>query len=190
MIMNRKKKSSRLSRWVVKSLVGVFVALAFVGLLAVNSSAQEMATIQATATVISGLSVNGNNNLIFGNVSPGVAATVDKTTVGLAGSWGIAGTPNAEVQLTFTLPDSLQHVTDPVGIPITFAPTDGSYEDGNGGGQTAPAGALDPNLGATLRLGTAGTLNIWLGGTIFPSIIQTGGDYAADITLDVIYTGG
>lgn len=157
---------------------------------AVAAHGQEMATIQATATVVSSLSVNGTNNLIFGVVSPGSVVAVDKTTAGLAGSWGIAGTVNAEVQLTFTLPDSLQHTTDPVGIPITFAATDASYEDGSGGGQSAPAGALDPNLGATLRLGTAGALNIWIGGTIFPSIIQTGGDYASDIVLEVIYTGG
>lgn len=170
----------------------ILVLAQTLGLLACLASpgvAQETATIQATATVISGLTVTGGNDLIFGIVIPGTPKAVDRTDVGFAGSWGIAGTTNAEVALTITLPDSLQHETVAVGFPITFTNSDASYEDGTGGGQTAPAGTIDPNNPYTVRLGTAGSLQIWIGGTVFPSVTQTGGDYASDIMLSVIYTG-
>lgn len=168
----------------------LIIALALLFGLARNGIAQETATIQATATVISGMTVTGGNDLIFGAVTPGTPKAVARTDVGLAGSWGIAGTANAEVALTFTLPDSLQHETDPIGITIVFSNSDASYEDGTGGGQSAPAGTIDPNNPATARLGTAGSLQIWIGGTVFPSVTQTGGNYASDVILSVIYTGG
>ena len=152
--------------------------------------AQEVGTIQATATVVSGLSVSGTNDLIFGLVSPGVTKIVDKADIGLAGAWAVTGNPGSELQLTFTLPDSLRHLTATAAIPIQFSATDVAYEDGTGGGQTAPAGVLDPNLGGLLRIGGAGSLLLWIGGSITTSLTQTGGDYAADIVLEVIYTGG
>jgi len=166
--------------------LGVPAALA---LLPLAGMAQERATIQATATVVSSLTIVGNNNLQFGSVTPGVNKSVDKTTIGFAGEWEIAGAPTAEISMAFTLPDSLR-TTDSLGaMRISFSSTDASYDNGTGGGQAAPAGVLNPNGPAAHRLGALGQMLVWIGGMVHPSISQTGGDYAADILLTVAYTG-
>ena len=152
--------------------------------------AQESATIQALATVVSSLSITGNQNLQFGTVTPGVSKSVDKSEPGFAGEWSIVGTVGAEITLDFTLPDSLLLVGDSSnGLPIDFGPLDASFDDGSGGGQLAPSGSLDPNGLGTERLGAGGDMLVWIGGTVLPRISQTGGDYAEDVVLSVAYTG-
>jgi len=155
-----------------------------------KSQAQESAIIQATATVIAGITIIGSNDLVFGTVMPGVSKSIDKATTGFAGEWQIsAGTANSEISLTFTLPDSLQHTTVPTGMRIVFNSTDASYDDGTGGGQIAPTGVIDPNGPVARRVGATGTMNLWIGGTVIPRLSQTGGDYASDVTLTIAYTG-
>ena len=155
-----------------------------------DAAAQESATIQALATVISSLSIAGNTNLQFGTVTPGIIKAVDKTEPGFAGEWTVTGTVGAELTLDFVLPDSLILMGDStVGMPINFLSTDASFDDGAGGGQLAPSGTLDPNGLGTELLGAGGQLTIWIGGTVNPRIWQTGGDYAADVMLSVAYTG-
>ena len=154
-----------------------------------QAKAQESATIQALATVISSLSIVGVNNLQFGNVTPGVAKSVDKATPGFAGQWDITGTPGAEITIDFTLPDSLLRVSDStVGMPINFVATDASWDDGTGG-QLSPSGVIDPNGLSTERIGAGGTMNVWVGGLVLPRVSQGGGDYAEDVILTVAYTG-
>ena len=152
--------------------------------------AQETAIVQATATVLSALTIVGNNDLRFGTVTPGVDKSVDRTDVGFAGEWEITGAPSAEISLDFTLPSDLILVDSTVQMPITFTNTDASYEDGTGGGQTAPAGTVNPLGPSTETIGVGGTLFIWIGGRVSPGLTQTGGDYAADVMLTVAYTGG
>ncbi len=154
-----------------------------------TADAQEYGTIQALATVVTSLSVIGNSNLQFGAVTPGINKSVDKSTVGSAGEWLITGVANAEVTLDITLPDSLVTVDSLAFMRISFSNTDASYDDGTGTGQTGPAGTLNPVNFTTLRLGAGATLYVWIGGTVLPSISQTGGDYASDIVLTVAYTG-
>jgi len=171
---------------------GLIVTLIFAGLTLVGPPlvAQESATIQALATVISSLSISGENNLQFGNVTPGVNKSVDKSQPGFAGEWYITGTPGAEITLDFALPDSLLLVADSAnGLRVDFSNTDASFDDGSGGGQLAPAGTLDPNGMGTENLGGTGEMRVWIGGTVYPRISQTGGDYAEDVVLSVAYTG-
>ena len=158
------------------------------GISAPGLQAQETATIQALATVISALTVTGTNDLDFGNVTPGTPETVGKTDVGTAGEWSITGPAAAEVQITFTLPDSLHSAT--AAMPITFLGTDGSYEDGTGGGQAAPAGNLNPlNTNLVDLSAAAGTMTVWIGGQTTPSIGQAGGNYSANVEIIVTLTG-
>jgi hypothetical protein len=153
------------------------------------SQAQESAIIQATATVLSALTVRGINNLQFGTVTPGVSKAVNRTDVGFAGEWSITGPPGAEINLEFDLPDSLLLEDSTVGLRIDFTNTDASYDDGTGGGQTLPAGTLNPNGVETQDLGIGGEMEVWIGGRVSPRISQTGGDYAADVVLTVALTG-
>ena len=164
------------------------VLLVLVGL-ALPTQAQESAINQATATVLSALTILGNNDLIFATVTPGLDKSVDKATVGFAAEWEIAGAAGAELSIDFTLPTDLLLIDSTVTMPITFTNTDASFENGTGGGQTAPAGLINP-LGPTAeRFGGGGMLFIWIGGTVHPGLTQTGGNYAADIILTVAYTG-
>ncbi len=152
--------------------------------------AQESATIQALATVVSSLSITGNNNLQFGTVTPGISKLVDKSEPGFAGEWEITGAVGAEITLDFDLPDSLLLVSDSTnGLPINFSNIDASFDDGSGGGQLAPSGVLNPNGLGTERLGAGGQMSVWIGGMVQPRISQTGGDYAEDVVLSVAYTG-
>lgn len=170
-------------------ILGLLVASVLIMSPAITQ-AQESATIQALATVVSTLQVVGNNNLQFGTVTPGLNKLVDKSQPGLAGEWSISGTAGAELAISFALPDSMVLVADTtVGLRINFAGTDASWDDGTGGGQLAPAGTLDPNGPTTRRLGFSGGLLIWIGGGVIPRISQTGGSYAADVVLTVAYTG-
>ena len=91
--------------------------------------------------------------------------------------------------MSFILPDSLQHVTSHVGINIGFSAIDVSFDDGTGGGQVAPSGVLNPNAGNAERLGPTGVMTVWIGGTVYPSVSQSGGNYASDVELTVAYTG-
>ncbi len=150
--------------------------------------AQEHATIQALATVVSSLSIVGINDLQFGTVTPSVDKSVDKAEPGFAGEWEITGTAGVEISLDFALPDSLIHQLDSIGLRIDFTNTDVSYDDGSGG-QLSPTGVIDPNGPTAADLGGGGQLFVWIGGTVFPAIAQTHGDYAADIVLTVAYTG-
>lgn len=171
----------------LKSILGILFLFT---LSAPGLHAQESATIQATATVISALSVIGIHDLMFETVIPGTPKTVDKATIGRAGEFQLTGHDSAEVTLEFTLPDSLILLADTTRFMIVaFSNTDAAYDDGTGGGQTSPAGIINPNGPTTERLGTAGQMEIWLGGTVTPTITQTGGDYSADVTLTVTYTG-
>jgi uncharacterized membrane protein len=156
---------------------------------ALSVQAQESASIQATATVIAGIVITGEHNLIFGTVLPGIDKSVDKSDVGFAGEWEIHGNNSAEITLDFILPDSLIHTDSVAYLRINFNNTDASYDDGSGGGQTNPVAEINPNGPNTLNLGVTGYMNVWIGGIVQPTISQTGGDYSADVTLSVAYTG-
>lgn len=164
-------------------------------ILAIISSfvqAQETGTILATATVISGLRVDGDRNLNFGSVLPGVNKSVNKQVDGtFAGQWTITGSPSAEVVIDFVLPNFLYTIDSTASLPIAFGNADAAYDNGTGGGQTAPAGELNPNgPSAPMDLGAAdGAIIVWIGGTVMPAVWQTGGDYSADVILTAAYTG-
>lgn len=155
---------------------------------AAGVEAQESASIQALATVISSLSIVGTNNLLFGVVTPGVTRAIDKSTVGFAGEWEITGTGSAEISLDFSLPDSLRTADSLGAMRIDFSNIDASYSDGTGD-QVSPTGVLDPNAQAARPIGVGGIMTVWIGGTVYPRVSQTGGDYSAEILLTVAYTG-
>ncbi len=150
---------------------------------------QESGTIQAIATVVTSLSVIPMNNLNFGTIVPGIDKSVDKADIGFAGEWSVTGTASAEVTIDFTLPANLYTADSSAFLRAWFSPSDASYEDGTGGGQVAPAGILNPGGPSTKDIGAGGIITIWIGGTVRPTVSQTGGDYSGDIVLTVAYTG-
>jgi len=171
-------------------LLKAFLLAVTVLIMAVPSVlAQESASISATATVLPSMSVTGDNDLIFGSVLPDVNKSVNKATSGFAGAFHIQGNNGSEISVDFVLPTDLYTSDSSSTMTIVFTDTDASYDDETGGGQSSPTGVIDPRGLTTLNLGTSGAMDLWLGGTVQPAITQTGGDYSAEVTITITYTG-
>ena len=169
----------------------IILSLLLLGLMCLMASspivdAQESATIQAIAIVMPSLTVTGTNDLNFEEVVQGTPKYVDKSSSGFAGEWHITGTESADVNLEFTVPDSLR-IPGISSMEVRFGSTDASYDNGSGEGQSAPAGIFDPNINCTRNMGNEGNMTVWLGGTVVPEDRQANGIYSADITLTVTY---
>ncbi len=172
-------------RWWNRTVTGG-LGSALVLMVAAAAQAQpNSATIQATANVLTPLTVTAGASLVFGDVFPGVNESVAITDAG-AGSWSVAGQTDAEVTLTFTLPANLASGGNT--MPIVFGATDAGYNT-----TAAPGSAttFDPAGGATADLSAdaTGVLYIWIGGTVQPATNQAAGGYSAGVTLTVDYTG-
>jgi hypothetical protein len=161
-------------------------ALAVVAAMIVPTAAFAVTgTIQATANVLTPLSVSTDARALdFGDVFPGVAKSITPAA-GTSGLWQIAGNANAEVQMAFTLPTDLSDGTN--NMPISFGATDAAYHDANVIGSAV---SFDPSGTYTDRLeATTGDGFVWLGGTVNPGPVQPAGNYSATVSLDVVYTG-
>jgi hypothetical protein len=105
------------------------------------------------------------------------------------GTDGVRGrVGDAPMTVDFTLPDTLRTADTLGAMRIDFGATDASYSDGTGS-QPAPTGTINPNGPIVRRVGAGGMLIVWIGGTVYPRVSQTGGDYSAEILLTVAYTG-
>lgn len=149
-------------------------------LLPVAASAQATGDVTATATVLTPLSVNGVDDLEFGDVLPGVATTVLPTDLS-AGLYDVAGEGDSEIDIGFTLP------TDLVGpasatMPISFGNNSAAHSDGG-----VPQ-FFDPNTGTNADL-SGGALQVFIGGTVTPAFDQAPGSYSSIVTMTVAYTG-
>ena len=97
-------------------------------------------------------------------------------------------TAAAELSLTFTLPTVLTHSSGIGTMPIVFTGSDAAYSDGTGS-QSVPTGAINPLGPSTANIGAGGLMFVLIGGTVQPSISQSGGDYTSSVTLSIAYTG-
>jgi len=171
----------------MKYYLFLFVVLSLVLLMGGVAFAQPEASITATATVLSPLTISGDQNLNFGDVLPGVNSSVDKTTdAGTnAGKFSISGNPSSEINLAFTaLPSTLSDGSNT--LSISFSSTDaGHTANSDGSSQTA----FDPSSSTTATLSTGGNLYVFLGGTVQPTHTQTAGTYTGTVTLQIYYTG-
>ena len=130
-----------------------------------------------------GFSVTGQRDLRFQTVIAGIPTTVMWDS-NQAGRWRLRGDAGSEVQLDFiNLPTHLQNGVHL--MPVSFSTTDAHWRSPGGGGEAT----FDPAVGTTARFGNSGQIFVYIGGTVIPPRAQQGGDYVADIDLDVYYTG-
>ena len=140
------------------------------------------------------MSVTATHDLAFGDVLQGVPKTADKTLVSDAGVFQVTGEGGKEVSLYMQLPDYLWNSTNEDRLVIAFSST-GADIDTTAAGTPAAHGAgavvdqdphnlPDTNIGATDNI-----LQIYLGGTVYPTVDQRADAYTADIVLTVAYTG-
>lgn len=150
-----------------------------IGLAPLASAQSNSGSITATAVVQQPISVTGAVNLSFGNVFPGVPATVALTDAG-AGRYDVAGAASAPVTLSFTtLPGNLTFGAN--NLPVVFTSGYNATNTAAGATSFAPAG------GATTALSGTGALFVFLGGTVTPAVNQAAGTYTGTITLQVTY---
>ena len=150
----------------------LFIGVTLSFLLAASSPAQ-------TITV--------NNNLVFGNMFPGIPNTISKYTAGAAAEFHVAGTESSEISIQFTLPTYMNK--NGFSIQLIFFNTDCSIDTLASPSQSSPLfDNLNPWTTLIYRLGSAG-LTLWLGGTAVPKVVQPPGSYTATIVLTVAYTG-
>jgi hypothetical protein len=179
------------------SLKGTIAAAVVVLLLAGTSWSQDVATGQATATLQIALTVTATSALAFGSVYQGVTKTIAKDNAS-AGVFTITGQPDANIAVYMQLPDYL--TTDVASgngddrMVVAFSTTDANVDTTGAADPTAFVAGNgwideDPhNFSSAITVGSAGT-NVYLGGTVWPSVDQKAGDYEADIILTVAYTG-
>lgn len=166
------------------------MVLVFIG----SSLAQDVATGNATANVLAVLVVTATHDLAFGDVLQGVPKTADKTVIAEAGVFQITGAGGKEISMHLQLPDYLWNSTNTDRLVIAFSSTDADLDTTAAGTPAAhglgaivdqdPHNLSDNNLGATDNI-----LQIFMGGTVYPTVDQRADAYEADIILTVAYTG-
>lgn len=160
------------------------LSLAVVALLVVGASAAQAqsANIDATATVVTALTVTTGQDLDFGNVFPGAGNQTVAPTDGTSGRFTLNGALGAEVSMTFTLPASLAGP----GAPMLI----GSWAGLQNNVATPGGAAFVPGAGILGTLDAAtGDLFIFLGATLTVPAVQAAGSYTGNIVLDAVYTG-
>lgn len=128
-----------------------------------------------------------NNNLVFGDVFPGIPKKIDKKAAGAAAEFVIDGVAGNEVTVDFTLPTYLND--GGLHMQLVFQTTDCAIDSSATPDQSNP-GLDDLNPWHTIiyNLGLNG-LTVWLGGTVVPQLSQQPGNYSALIVLTVAYSG-
>jgi hypothetical protein len=140
----------------------------------------QSATIQATATVLSAITVTGTD-LQFGSVTPGVNKTIAITDGG-AGLFTVTKAAATSVALTFTLPAIL---TGPAAATMPIGSWTGGWN--NTANNAAGATTFTPSaVPATVPSGGA-NLWVWVGGTVSPAGAQTAGAYTGSVSMQVVY---
>ena len=127
-----------------------------------------------------------NNDLVFGDIFPGIPKTIDKSNAGSAAEFHVAGTAGDEISIDFTLPTYMSQ--SGFNMQMIFNETDCAMDSSATPDQSNPGhDDLDPWHTMTYNLGLNG-LTIWLGGTVVPKLSQINGSYTASIVLTVAYT--
>jgi hypothetical protein len=154
------------------------VAIATVAGSAVGHAQSANASI--SATVLQPITITKNNDLLFGNVFPGVNSTVAVT--GSAAQFTLAGTASANVNLSFTLPTNLTSGAN--NLPIgTWTGYHNATASPSSGGT-----AFTPSASATASaFSGSGALSVYVGGTVQPAANQTAGTYTGTLTLNAAY---
>jgi len=127
-----------------------------------------------------------NNDLVFGNIFPGIPRTIDKSAAGSAAEFHVSGTAGDELTVDFTLPTYMNQ--SGFNMQMIFNQTDCAMDSSATPDQSNPGNDnLNPWHTITYNLGLNG-LTIWLGGTVVPGLNQKNGSYTASIVLTVAYT--
>ena len=137
--------------------------------------------------VVSSQTITVNNNLVFGDVFPGIPKIISKSAAGSAAEFQVSGVAGNELSIQFTLPTYMNR--SGYNMQMIFNDTDCAMDSSATPDQSNPGyNNINPWHAITYSLGLNG-LTIWLGGTVVPKLIQMNGAYSGQIVLTVTYTG-
>jgi hypothetical protein len=144
------------------------------------AEAQNSANASVTADVQQPITVTKTGDLTFGTVYPGLDKTV-AVTDGTAAKFTVQGQANASINLTFTLPTTIESG----GNTLPVANWAGRYNSSN----TAASGTdFTPSASATsTTVPGGGSLYVFVGATAQPAAGQAAGAYSGTMTLTVVY---
>ena len=158
--------------------LGMMLALAVVA----GTAHGQSATIAATATVVTPITVTGAAPLAFGSVFQGINKTIlfsDATS----GRFSLTGYLNSQVSMTFTLPATLSSGANTMPINTYDVRV-------NGTNSTTGTTTLVVTSGTpVLSNFVAGALFVFVGGRVQPTAAQAQGTYIGTIVLAAAYTG-
>lgn len=133
-----------------------------------------------TARSAVGQTVTAIRDLDFGIVIRGVQTTVAPTDPIKSGRFYVRHTLNRQVQVRFTLPNSLARVGGGGNLTINFSATDAVAQ--GTAGNSVPV-TFNPATTQTFTLTTSRDFNVNLGGRVSPTAGQATGNYRGTITL-------
>ncbi len=172
----------------------VLIAALVIMVCAPMAQAQDIANGSATATVLAALTVTAGT-LVFGSVYQGVSKAITNDNAA-AGVFSITGASGAGVSMYMQLPDYVSITGDSDRMVISFSATDCNIDTAgvSSGDPTAFLAANgyaddNPHNLPTTNFDAASSIEIFLGGTVLPTIDQTAGAYTGDIILTVAYDG-
>ncbi|SYZ72895.1 exported hypothetical protein [Candidatus Zixiibacteriota bacterium] len=178
-------------KWPRRSLLAAFL---FLLTMTAAVEAQDVAVGHATANVLAILTVTATHDLAFGDVLQGVPKAAPKDVIANAGVFQVTGEGGREISMFLQLPDYLWNSTNTDRLVIAFSATDADI-DTTAAGTPAAHGAgaianINPHaLPETVLGATDNILQIYIGGTVHPTIDQRADAYSADLILTVGYTG-
>ena len=142
----------------------------------------QSASINATATVVTPLTVTGSAPLAFGNVFQGVNEIVAHSDAN-SGRFSVTGFGTSQVALTFTLPTNLSSGANTLPINTWDIRSNGTNVVAGATAMTVTSGTpVNANL-------VGGNLFLFVGARVTPSLTQAQGAYTAPIVLAAAYTG-
>jgi hypothetical protein len=171
-------------------LTGLYLKVIFLGLMLMSfaltgkTQNSDNATIKAIANLIGEISVTNEQDLNFGDIGFAAPTTVSTMDTEDRGRFFIEmGPGNPNVNLTFTLPEELEHSGDGPGLEIG----DWTYRI-----HTANVAISDevlPNTSIPLNMagGMPRERYVFVGATVTPNEENWVGAYEGDVTLTVEY---
>ncbi|MCP4582475.1 MAG: hypothetical protein GY839_12765 [candidate division Zixibacteria bacterium] len=173
--------------------------IALIGCLMIGTGtvfANDIFEMIATGTVRASIVISEHQPLNFsegGDLYQGVSKSVSIDEAG-TGSFNIAAATGDNIQAQLLLPEYLWCAT--VGVKqrlvILFGATDAAWGDAGESDPELAAGVtvVDPTNLPTMTIAAGQTaVDLFLGGTVYPSATQKAGTYTASVVLSAWYEG-
>jgi type 1 fimbria pilin len=159
----------------------------------VLAQSSDTGSIAVTGTVIEALNLEGEEDLIFGEIVAGESKTINLsgdvtdgtviTGTEQAGRFRVGGPAGFNILLEYTvLPNVMNGIGAATGNTLPVAYVSGFNPTDNATGATPL-----PVTGSTETELTGGELFVFLGGTVSPAVGQVTGDYETQVTLSVTF---